>query len=92
MAKKAEQGDRILASVSTIKQIIDYDIDALKRWERDGQIKEDVHFVRINGQRRYVVPLMVDRVINWNDDLAHQRAINAWNQSLLSEQKLPKIR
>lgn len=86
------KGDRILASADTIQHLLDYGRDAIVEWEKAGKITEGIHFVKVGSHRRYVIELMLDRLINWDDDQAHQRAIQNWLLRLPSNQPLPKIR
>lgn len=94
MPKRAET-ERFLASPETIYHLLDCSRDTLLEWEKQGKLTEGIHFIKLGSQRRYIVPLMLDRLVNLHDDSAHGRAINNWLNSLLSNQQtskcLPKI-
>lgn len=94
MAKRNET-ERYLASPDTIYHLLDCSRDTLIDLEKQGKLMEGVHFVRLGTQRRYVVPLMLDRMINLHDDQAHERAVMNWLNSLPSNQqpskRLPKV-
>jgi hypothetical protein len=91
LAMKRTERDCIFASASTIQQLIDYGRDAISEWEQAGKITEGIHFIKVATHRRYVVELMVDRLVNWDDDQAHQRAIHNWLLRLPSNHPLPKV-
>jgi CHAD domain-containing protein len=60
----------------------------LKKYRMQGVWIEGVHWVRLNSRCvRYNLELLKDWVQNHNDPTAHQRAIAAYQASLLSNQK-----
>jgi hypothetical protein len=62
--------------------------DTLKTYRLSGRLSEDIHWVRINSKLvLYNVPLMLDWLQNINDPTAHLKAIEAYTNSLLSNQK-----
>lgn len=79
--------DRLYASPETIRHLLNVSKYTLEEWEESGKILENIHFVRLKRDRRYCVALMYDRVANFNDDAAHQQAIDNWLASLPSNQK-----
>lgn len=87
---KRSEAERILASPDTISHLLDCSRDTLIQWEQDGKLTEGIHFIKLGKQRRYIVPLMLDRLVNLHDDAAHGRAIANWLNSLLSNQAPPK--
>jgi hypothetical protein len=76
------------APASYIQETFGYSPDTLIQWESKGRLQSGIHFVRVdNGHRRYNVGLFEDRLVNWNDDAAHDRAITAYLRSLPSNRK-----
>lgn len=61
--------------------------DTLKRW-RGKKLIENIHYVQRSPRSiRYVRPLIEDLAINWNNEAGHQRAIENYRATLLSNQK-----
>ncbi|MBL1177600.1 hypothetical protein [Pantanalinema sp. GBBB05] len=85
------QTERFYASPETMRHLLDMGREALIEWEKSGRIQQRVHFVLVNGHRRYCVPLMLDRLANWDDDAAHQAAVENWVKALPSNQKKLKL-
>jgi hypothetical protein len=62
--------------------------DTLKKYRLSGVLSEDIHWVRVNAKLvLYNVPLILDWLQNINDPIAHQRAIESYLATLLSNQK-----
>jgi tRNA(His) 5'-end guanylyltransferase len=65
----------------------------LKKYRLQGLLIEGIHWVRINSRCiRYNLELIQDWLHNRHDPVAHQRAIHAYQASLLSNQKKPNRR
>ncbi|MEL6606216.1 MAG: hypothetical protein AAFP20_23660 [Cyanobacteria bacterium J06614_10] len=65
----------------------------LKKYRLNGEWIEDLHWVRINSRCvRYNLELIKDWLHNRNDPAAHRRAIEVYQQSLLSNQKTNRSR
>jgi tRNA(His) 5'-end guanylyltransferase len=64
----------------------------LRRYRVQGLLIEGVHWVRVNSRCiRYNLELIKDWLHNRHDPAAHQRAIEIYQASLLSNQrKIPK--
>lgn len=64
----------------------------LRRYRVQGLLIEGVHWVRVNSRCiRYNLELINDWLHNRHDPAAHQRAIEIYQASLLSNQrKIPK--
>lgn len=64
----------------------------LRRYRVQGLLIEGVHWVRVNSRCiRYNLELIKDWLHNRHDPVAHQRAIEIYQASLLSNQrKIPK--
>jgi tRNA(His) 5'-end guanylyltransferase len=63
----------------------------LKRYRLQGLLIEGIHWVRINSRCiRYNLDLIQDWLHNRQDPIAHQRAIENYQASLLSNQKKPR--
>ncbi len=64
----------------------------LRRYRVQGLLIEGVHWVRVNSRCiRYNLDLIKDWLHNRHDPAAHQRAIEIYQASLLSNQrKIPK--
>lgn len=61
--------------------------ETLKRYRRSGQWIEGIHWIKINERLiRYNWPLLKDWLQNCQDPIAHQRAIAAYQSTLLSNQ------
>ncbi|PSB05736.1 hypothetical protein C7B76_30910 [filamentous cyanobacterium CCP2] len=59
----------------------------LKKYRLSGLLSEDIHWIRINSKLiLYNAPLILDWLQNFNDPQAHQRAIEAYLTTLLSNQ------
>lgn len=62
--------------------------DTLKKYRQQGDWLEGIHWVRINSNCiRYNIELIQDWLCNRHDPLSHQRAIERYRSSLLSNQK-----
>ena len=60
----------------------------LRRYRVQGLLIEGLHFVRLNSRCiRYNLDLVKDWLHNRHDPEAHQRAIDIYQESLLSNQK-----
>ncbi|MEL6263585.1 MAG: hypothetical protein AAFR12_21275 [Cyanobacteria bacterium J06626_6] len=60
----------------------------LKKYRRNGEWIEGLHWVRINSRCiRYNLELIKDWLHNRNDPVAHLKAIETYQRSLLSNQK-----
>jgi tRNA(His) 5'-end guanylyltransferase len=64
----------------------------LRRYRVQGLLIEGIHWVRVNSRCiRYNLELIKDWLHNRHDPAAHQRAIEIYQASLLSNQrKIPK--
>ncbi|WP_228040979.1 hypothetical protein [Nodosilinea sp. LEGE 07088] len=64
----------------------------MRRYRVQGLLIEGVHWVRVNSRCiRYNLELIKDWLHNRHDPAAHQRAIEIYQASLLSNQrKIPK--
>ncbi|MEO0356477.1 MAG: hypothetical protein AAF268_16775 [Cyanobacteria bacterium P01_A01_bin.3] len=63
----------------------------LKKYRLQGLLIEGIHWVRINSRcTRYNLDLVKDWLQNRHDPVAHQRAIEVYQASLLSNQKKPQ--
>ncbi|MEO0984038.1 MAG: hypothetical protein AAFY20_00655 [Cyanobacteria bacterium J06639_14] len=62
----------------------------LKRYRLQGLLVEGIHWVRVNSRcTRYNLELIQDWLHNRHDPAAHQRAIEIYQASLLSNQRKP---
>ncbi|MGB3293603.1 MAG: hypothetical protein WBB01_11510 [Phormidesmis sp.] len=65
----------------------------LKKYRLSGEWIEGLHWVRINSRCvRYNLELIKDWLHNRNDPSAHLRAIEVYQQGLLSNQKVNRKR
>jgi hypothetical protein len=70
--------DGVKASFGLTPEILD-------EWIKIGKIKEGIHFVKPNSRLRlFNVALMEDRIVNWDDDPAHEQGILNYSRSLPS--------
>ena len=76
-----------------ITQRLSISATTLKRYRLSGRLIEDIHWVRLNSRcTRYNFELICDWLQNQNNWRVHQRAIEVYQASLLSNQPLPKGR
>lgn len=67
---------------------LDLSGETLKRYRLDGKWIEGIHWVRLNSRCvRYNLELIQDWFHNQHDPVAHMRAIEAYQETLLSNQK-----
>jgi hypothetical protein len=65
----------------------------LKKYRLKGTWIENVHWVRLNSRCiRYNLDLIEDWIHNQHNPIAHQRAIELHQASLLSNQRKPRRR
>jgi hypothetical protein len=65
--------------------------ETLKRARLSGSLTEGIHYVKLNCRTvRYNFELLQDWMQNRHDHLAHQRAIEIYQSSLLSSRKKGK--
>jgi predicted site-specific integrase-resolvase len=73
-----------------ISQRLGISAGTLKRYRLGGRLIEGLHWVRLNSRcTRYNFELIRDWLQNRDDRAAHQRAIEVYQASLLSNQPLP---
>jgi tRNA(His) 5'-end guanylyltransferase len=76
------------ASKQEASQYLKLSGTTLKRYRLQGLLIEGIHWVRINSRCiRYNLDLIQDWLHNRHDPIAHQRAIESYQTSLLSNQK-----
>ncbi|MEO0375351.1 MAG: hypothetical protein AAF329_12155 [Cyanobacteria bacterium P01_A01_bin.17] len=65
----------------------------MKKYRLQGLLVEGIHWVRVNSRCiRYNLELIQDWLHNRHDPAAHQRAIEIYQASLLSNQrKAPRV-
>ncbi|WP_204136982.1 hypothetical protein [Halomicronema sp. CCY15110] len=70
-------------------ELIGLSPETLKKYRlKDKILIEDIHWVKLNRRTiRYNLPLLADWLANRNDPQAHQKAIEQYQRSLLSNQK-----
>ena len=74
-------------SQQEIIELTGLSLTTLKRWRRKNQLVEGVHWVHVGKQVRFNLELFQDWLINGKlDPQAHSRAIQAFQESLLSNQ------
>jgi hypothetical protein len=76
-----------------ISQRLSISATSLKRYRLNGRLIEGIHWVRLNSRCiRYNFDLITDWLQNRERLDIHQRAIEVYQASLLSNQPLPKGR
>ena len=61
--------------------------ETLKKYRLSGLLLEGIHWIKLNSRVvRYNALLLLDWIQNRNDPQAHQRAIDAYQASLISNQ------
>ncbi|MEA5448366.1 hypothetical protein VB780_07290 [Leptolyngbya sp. CCNP1308] len=69
-------------------QYLNLSSTTLKKYRLQGLLIEGIHWVRINSRcTRYNLELIKDWLQNRHDPVAHQRAIEVYQASLLSNQR-----
>ncbi len=72
----------------TAAKITGLSSETLKRERLAGSLKEGIHYVKLNSRTiRYNGDLLHDWMQNRHDERAHQRAIEIYQASLLSNRK-----
>ncbi|NKB18115.1 MAG: hypothetical protein HC770_08620 [Pseudanabaena sp. CRU_2_10] len=72
----------------TAAKITGLSAETLKKPRLSGNLKEGIHFVKLNSRIiRYNDELLQDWMQNRHDERAHQRAIEIYQASLLSNRK-----
>ena len=78
----------LFASKRTASECLNLSHSTLKKYRLEGDWIEGIHWVRINSRCvRYNIELIKDWLHNRRDPIAHQRAIDIYQASLLSNQK-----
>lgn len=68
-------------------EITNISVHTWKKWRVNGQLIEGIHWVRLSKiQILYCLPLILDWLHNHGDPTAHQKAIENYQSSLLSNQ------
>ena len=81
------------ASKQKASQYLNLSGTTLKRYRIQGLLIEGIHWVRLNSRCiRYNLDLIQDWLHNRHDPVAHQRAIEAYQANLLSNQRKLKKR
>ena len=81
----------LFASKRTASECLNLSHSTLKKYRLEGDWIEGVHWVRINSRCvRYNIELIKDWLHNRHDPIAHQRAIDHYQASLLSNQRQTK--
>jgi hypothetical protein len=74
-----------------LAEITGISIHTWKEWRRKGLLLQDIHWLRLGRTHvLYCLPLILDFLSNRHDPVAHQRAIENYQATLLSNQ--PKAR
>jgi hypothetical protein len=60
-----------------------------RKWKSLGKFQEGIHYSKTSRTASILwrLDLVMDRIANWNDDFAHQRAIDNFVASLPSNQR-----
>jgi len=83
--------DYLFGNKHQAQRILGGSTETLKKYRQRGQLKENIHWIRVNPRVvRYNLTLLSDWMQNINDPLAHQRAVEIYLASLPSNQ--PKKR
>ncbi|MEM8501855.1 MAG: hypothetical protein AAF716_01725 [Cyanobacteria bacterium P01_D01_bin.1] len=81
------------ASKRQASKCLNLSSSTLKKYRLNGEWIEGLHWVRINSRCvRYNLDLIRDWLHNRSDPAAHLRAIEIYQQNLLSNQKISKRR
>jgi hypothetical protein len=83
----------LFVSKQEASQFLTLSGETMRRYRAKGEWIEGIHWIRVNCRCvRYNLDLLEDWVYNRNNPNAHQRAIAAYQASLLSHQKTVKNR
>jgi CHAD domain-containing protein len=78
----------LFASKQTASEFLNLSGSTLKKYRLRGDWIEGIHWVRINSRCvRYNLELIKDWLHNRSNPMAHLKAIEAYQQSLLSNQR-----
>jgi tRNA(His) 5'-end guanylyltransferase len=78
----------LFASKRTASACLNLSSSTLKKYRLEGDWIEGVHWIRINSRCvRYNIELIKDWLHNRHNPIAHQRAIEVYQATLLSSQK-----
>ena len=81
----------LFVSKKQASECLDLSSSTLKKYRLNGEWIEGLHWVRINSRCvRYNLDLIQDWLHNRSDPSAHLRAIEIYQQALLSNQKKKK--
>lgn len=85
--KTPDQGNLHFVCKQAISNLTGLSSETLKKYRRTQRWIEGIHWVKLNEKLiRYNWPLIKDWMQNINDPVAHQRAIEAYQSTLLSNQ------
>jgi len=59
----------------------------LQQWRQSQRLVEGIHYIKVDGGILYIPEMMRDRLLNWNDEEAHLRAIKNWRAMQLSHRR-----
>ncbi|MBD2072388.1 hypothetical protein H6F86_00370 [Phormidium sp. FACHB-592] len=91
MTKQFDQRERFFAQVNVAAHLCGVSDSTIDEWIKIGKLVERVHFIRTSDRMRlFNVELLRDRIANWDDDVAHQKGIQVYQASLLSNQSLQR--
>jgi tRNA(His) 5'-end guanylyltransferase len=81
------------ASKRTASECLNLSCSTLKKYRLEGDWIEGIHWVRINSRCvRYNIELIKDWLHNRHDPVTHERAIEAYRNNLLSNQKKSTVK
>lgn len=71
-----------------IAALLNLSPETLKKYRLDGRLIEGIHWIRVNPRVvRYNLPLIQDWLQNHGDPQVHQRAVENYQSTLLSNQR-----
>ncbi|WP_041658587.1 hypothetical protein [Acaryochloris marina] len=83
-------GGQIYCSQVELQQLIGIPAPTLYVQTQAGKWVQGVHFVRLGRKKLWCLPLVLDRLHHWEDEVTHQRAIKNFFDRLPSGWSLLK--
>lgn len=74
----------IFCSVAQLSKAVGISRATLYEHAKEGRLQAGVHFINVGRSRLWNLALVLDRIVNWDDDELHQKAIDNFSKTLPS--------
>jgi len=64
-----------------------FSIRQLQRLRDQGKLQKGIHYQKIGGAIRYIEATLDNLILNWDDEVAHLRFIEAWRNQQSGKRK-----